>query len=116
MTFSNSVTHRAVLAAVLALGVIALPAHASAQAAWPNRPIKLIVPFAPGGSNDIIARVLAAKLGARLGQSVFVENKGGAGRDHRHRLRGQVAARRLHAAVRLYLDYYQRGERQETSV
>jgi tripartite-type tricarboxylate transporter receptor subunit TctC len=79
MTFSNSVTHRAVLAAVLALGVIALPAHASAQAAWPNRPIKLIVPFAPGGSNDIIARVLAAKLGARLGQSVFVENKGGAG-------------------------------------
>jgi tripartite-type tricarboxylate transporter receptor subunit TctC len=76
MIFPNRMTRRAVLAAGL---TALLTAHASAQADWPNRPIRLIVPFAPGGSNDIIARVLAIKLADRLGQSVIVENKGGAG-------------------------------------
>src|SRR5262245_14577478 len=76
MILSRRMTRRAVLAAGLA---VLLPAHAGAQADWPSRPIRLIVPFAPGGSNDIIARVLAIKLADRLGQSVIVENKGGAG-------------------------------------
>lgn len=76
MIFSNRMTRRAVLAAGLA---VLLPAQAGAQADWPSRPIRLIVPFAPGGSNDIIARVLAIRLADRLGQSVIVENKGGAG-------------------------------------
>jgi tripartite-type tricarboxylate transporter receptor subunit TctC len=56
-----------------------LPFGACAQAAWPNRPIKLIVPYAPGGGSDVIGRAIATKLSARLGQPIVVENKTGAG-------------------------------------
>ena len=63
---------------VLALASwLALPAAASAQA-WPDKPIKMIVPFAAGGGTDMVARVAAKHLTMRLGQSVFVENRGGA--------------------------------------
>jgi tripartite-type tricarboxylate transporter receptor subunit TctC len=60
-------------------GILVLPGVAHAQSEYPNRPIKLIVGFAPGGSTDIIGRIVAQKLGERLGQTIVVENRAGAG-------------------------------------
>ncbi|SSW67013.1 hypothetical protein AVE30378_02385 [Achromobacter veterisilvae] len=60
------------------LAVLALGSAAGAQAAWPERPITMVVPFPPGGPTDLVARVLAKQLTDQLGQTVVVENKGGA--------------------------------------
>ncbi|MCR0983874.1 Bug family tripartite tricarboxylate transporter substrate binding protein [Roseomonas populi] len=54
------------------------PGSTSAQGAWPSRPLRLIVPFPPGGASDLLGRLMADGLTARLGQPVVVENRGGA--------------------------------------
>jgi tripartite-type tricarboxylate transporter receptor subunit TctC len=61
-----------------ALSAIALPAYGQ-TGPWPNKPIRLVVPYAPGGTTDVVARVVAEYLGKRLGQNIIVDNKPGKG-------------------------------------
>jgi tripartite-type tricarboxylate transporter receptor subunit TctC len=72
-------SRRAILTGAAALGALSLsPRRARAQQ-WPTRPVKLVVPFAAGGTTDILARVVAARISEEFGQQFVVENKPGAG-------------------------------------
>jgi tripartite-type tricarboxylate transporter receptor subunit TctC len=63
-------------ASVLAL---AAPLAAQAQAAYPDKPIRFVVPYPPGGGTDVVARIVQPRLQALLGQSIVIDNRGGAG-------------------------------------
>lgn len=75
-TSSFSQLRRAI--AVAFVGV-ALPLAAGAQANWPTKPVRMVVPFAAGGTTDVVARMVGQKLAVLWGQSVLIENRGGAG-------------------------------------
>src|SRR5687767_9907186 len=63
--------------AAAAAALLTLAGTALAQAAFPSQPIRIIIPFSPGGTNDILARLLGPKLTERLGQQVIVDNRPG---------------------------------------
>ena len=77
----NSLTRRTLLAAMASAPFASAPfaGAARAQTAWPERPVRTIVPYPPAGGADTTARILYAKLGEDLGQAFAIENRGGAG-------------------------------------
>ncbi len=80
MTSSRRTAVRSALTSWVAFTALATlaPLQAVAQAAWPNKPIRVIVPFAAGSTTDIIARAIADKMGASLGQTLVIDNRAGA--------------------------------------
>jgi tripartite-type tricarboxylate transporter receptor subunit TctC len=77
---SSTLSRRRFLLSAGAAAMASHPLAGLAQAAWPRRPLRLVVPFAPGGSSEIVARAAAAEMAKSIGANVYVENRpGGAG-------------------------------------
>lgn len=67
------------LSGAAALGSFSISTVSAQEATWPNKPVKIVVPYAPGGASDIIARPWADKLTQAFGQPFVIDNRGGAG-------------------------------------
>jgi tripartite-type tricarboxylate transporter receptor subunit TctC len=80
MKSSTSLQHKTFVFLLAFLSVVAVTAASVSEAAdaYPNKPVRFIIPWVPGGSNDFVGRIIATKLAERLGQAVVVDNRGGA--------------------------------------
>lgn len=79
MTHPDTPDRRQWLQTTLVAGLSTLPWAASAQTAWPSKPVRFVVPFVPGGTSDIVARTVANELTRQLGGPVLIDNKSGGG-------------------------------------
>ncbi|MEP7101866.1 MAG: tripartite tricarboxylate transporter substrate-binding protein, partial [Burkholderiales bacterium] len=77
MSVLNRIVPAALAAVAAVLMVFAAPA-AHAQQHWPDKPIRFVVPYPPGGGTDVIARIVQERFQATLGQPIIIENRGGA--------------------------------------
>jgi len=71
--------HAGMPATLMLAAAMLVPATGWSAAAWPDKPLRIVIPWAPGGSTDIVTRLLGADLGKRLGQQVIIENRAGGG-------------------------------------
>ena len=86
--------------ALAAFALVLAGADAALAQGWPNRPIRMIVPYTPGGYTDLMARLVGQKISDALGQPIVLREQARRQRHHRHRRRRQGRARRLHVRHR----------------
>jgi hypothetical protein len=96
MNRSFSPRRRRIALAATATLALGFAPSAFAQADWPRQPIKLIVPYAPGGANDVVLRLVSKHVQERLGQPILIDNRPGRRWRGGHQPDRQGAARRLH--------------------
>jgi tripartite-type tricarboxylate transporter receptor subunit TctC len=77
---------------VVAAACFALTAAAASAQQYPVKPVRVVIPWPPGGSNDVVGRIVAQKLSETMGQQFIVDDRGGASGDDRRRLRREKSA------------------------